>query len=232
MRLHYYGHSCFALETQGLMVLVDPFIRSNPLAKEVDVDSLRPSHILITHGHEDHVADAEFLAKSSGAELIAPYEVANWFVEKGVEHVRAINPGAVFALKGTSSEINVRVVGAVHSSTLPDGQPGGVACGYLLEDSDLRIYHAGDTSLHADMAMIGRLWPPDVAILPIGGTFTMGWTDVPAAMDMLDCQLVVGMHYNTFPPIEIDREAAVRTVLAAGGQLHLPGIAEVLDIPF
>ena len=232
MQLHYYGHSCFALEVLGLSVLIDPFIRPNEAANMVEVEALCPTHILLTHGHEDHVADAESIARASGAELIAPYEVANWFVAKGVEHVRAINPGATFSLKGKKGELQVRAVSAAHSSTLPDGSPGGAPCGYLLDDGEKSIYHAGDTALTADMALIGRLWPPALAILPIGGTFTMGYADVPAAMDMLNCSLVVGMHYNTFPPIEIDREEAFRTVSEAGGQLHLLGISEVLDIPF
>ena len=232
MKLRYYGHSCFALEMGALCVLIDPFIRPNAAAASVAVEGLHPTHILLTHGHEDHVADAEDIAKKSGAELIAPYEVATWFGSKGVEHIRPINPGATFTLSSEGVDVNVRCVPAAHSSTLPDGSPGGVAMGYLLEHGGHRIYHAGDTSLTAEFDVIGRLWTPDVALLPIGGTFTMGVADVPAAMDLLRCRQVVGMHYDTFPPIAIDTADAVRTVEAAGGQLHLPGIDEVLDIPF
>ena len=213
-------------------MLVDPFIQQNEAASSVDVSSLRPSQILLTHGHEDHVADAEVIANQSDAELIAPYEVASWFSSKGVKHVRPINPGATFSLTGGGDTVEVRCVGASHSSTLPDGSPGGVATGYLLECCGTRVYHAGDTALTPEFDLIGRLWSPDVAILPIGGTFTMSYAEVPAAMDMLDCRHVVGMHYDTFPPIAIDTAEATRTVEAAGGQLHLPGISEVLDIPF
>jgi len=219
------------IQAKGLRILVDPFLRPNPAAADIDPDSLSPTHILLTHGHEDHVADAESLAKVSGAELIAPYETAMWFSSKGVSPVRAINPGATFELIGSEGSVDVRVVGAIHSSTLPDGSPGGVACGYLLSDGDHSVYHAGDTALTVEFDLIGRLWSPDVALLPIGGTFTMRHADVPAAMDMLGCRQVVGMHYDTFPPIEIDREEAIRTVDGAGGQLHLPGVGDTLEIP-
>lgn len=231
MKITYLGHSCFSLEHQGLLLLVDPFIRPNPAASQVKVEALMPTHILLTHGHEDHVADAEDIAKRSGAELIAPFEVATWFGAKGVERIRPINPGAVFHLGESSDELPVRCVSAAHSSTLPDGAPGGVACGYLIGEEGARVFHAGDTALTPEFDLIGRCWSPDVAILPIGGMFTMGHTDLPVAMDMLQCRQVVGMHYDTFPPIALDRDEAVRTVADAGGQLHLPGVLETLEIP-
>ena len=231
MKLHAFGHSCFLIESGRVSVLIDPFIRPNEQAAHVDVEALLPTHILLTHGHEDHVADAEDIARRSGAELIAPYEVATWFGLKGVERIRPINPGATFTLSVDGDDIAVRCVSAAHSSTLPDGSPGGVAAGYLLEAEGTTVYHAGDTALSPELGLIGQLWTPDVAILPIGGTFTMGVGDVPAAMDMLNCKHVVGMHYDTFPPIAIDKAEALRTVEHAGGQLHLPGIGTVLDIP-
>lgn len=226
MDLTYLGHSCFLLVSGEVRVVVDPFISSNPLADGIDVDSLQPTHVLLTHGHEDHVADAESLLRSSGAELIAPYEVATWFGAKGVERVCPINPGADLEIKHGPSTCKLRVVGAVHSSTLPDGTPGGVACGYILDDGGVRVFHAGDTDLSMDMELIGRHWTPDWSILPIGGTFTMGYADVPVAMQMLKCRNVVGMHYDTFPPISIDKEKAVRTVEEAGGALLLPEVGK------
>ena len=229
MELTYLGHSCFLLISGGLRVLIDPFISPNPLAKDVSLEGLAPTHVLLTHGHEDHVADAEHVLRLSGAQLVAPYEVAMWMGSKGFDDEMPVNPGADFRLQLGDDTANVRVVGAVHSSTLPDGTPGGVPCGFVLDFEGTRVYHAGDTDLSMEMELIGRLWSPDWALLPIGGTFTMGYADVPAAMDMLRCRKVVGMHYDTFPPIAIDREAAFSTVRDAGGELHLPEIGSVLE---
>ncbi len=229
MILTYLGHSCFLAVSGDVRVLLDPFITPNGNASGVDIEALAPTHVLLTHGHEDHVADAEVILRSSGAELVAPYEVAMWFNAKGVEPVRPINPGADIMLSHGISSVGVRVVSAAHSSTLPDGSAGGVACGYVMRSEDAVVYHAGDTDLSMEMELIGRHWTPDVAILPIGGTFTMGVADVPAAMEMLRCREVVGMHFDTFPPIEIDHGEALRTVRDAGGELHLLEIGGVLD---
>ena len=229
MELTYLGHSCFLFVSGGLRVLIDPFISPNPLATGISLDGLSPTHVFLTHGHGDHVADAESVLRVSGAQLVAPYEVAMWFASKGVEDVKPVNPGAGFSVEAAGASAGVRVVGAVHSSTLPDGAPGGVPCGFVFDFEGTRVYHAGDTDLSMDMELIGRLWTPDWALLPIGGTFTMGYVDVPAAMDMLGCRQVVGMHYDTFPPIVIDREAALSTVRDAGGELHLPKIGAVLE---
>ena len=229
MDLTYLGHSCFLLVSGELRLVIDPFITPNPMAAHVDVAALNPTHVLVTHGHEDHVADVEALVGASGAVLVAPYEVATWFGAKGVDSVLAVNPGARISLKAGHDEASIRVVGAVHSSTLPDGSPGGVACGYVVDFEGTRVYHAGDTDLSMEMELVGRMWSPDLAILPIGGTFTMGYSDVSAAMDMLQCREVVGMHYDTFPPIAIDQEEASRTVERAGGKLHLLAIGSVLE---
>ena len=229
MDLTYLGHSCFLLVSGELRLVIDPFITPNPMAAHVDVAALNPTHVLVTHGHEDHVADVEVIVGASGAVLVAPYEVATWFGAKGVDSVLAVNPGARISLKAGHDEASIRVVGAVHSSTLPDGSPGGVACGYVVDFEGTRVYHAGDTDLSMEMELVGRMWSPDLAILPIGGTFTMGYSDVSAAMDMLQCREVVGMHYDTFPPIAIDQEEASRTVERAGGKLHLLAIGSVLE---
>ena len=229
MKLTYLGHSCFLMVSGGLRVLIDPFITPNPLAKGLSLEGLDPTHVFLTHGHEDHVADAEAVLRNSNAQLVAPYEVAMWFGSKGCENVMPVNPGAGFNIEVGGASVSVRVVGAVHSSTLPDGSPGGVPCGFVLDFDGVRVYHAGDTDLSMEMELVGRLWSPDWALLPVGGTFTMGYVDVPAAMDMLRCRKVIGMHYDTFPPIAIDREVALSTVRDAGGELHLPAIGSVLE---
>jgi len=229
MDLTYLGHSCFLCVSGKVRIVVDPFISSNPMAADVDMASLHPTHVLLTHGHEDHVADAEALLGLSGAELVAPYEVATWFGARGASRCTPVNPGGRIMLQVDGDVVTVRVVGAVHSSTLPDGSSGGVACGYIMEAGGTRVYHAGDTDLSTEMELIGRYWTPDVALLPIGGQFTMGYDDVPAAMEMLRCKRVVGMHYDTFPPITIDKNEAIRSVGDAGGELHLPEIGMVLE---
>jgi L-ascorbate metabolism protein UlaG (beta-lactamase superfamily) len=226
MKLTFYGHSCFMLEAGGSKLLFDPFIRHNRLAAHIPISEIKPDYILISHGHEDHVADAEDIARQSGAMFISNFEVVSWFGKKGFEKLWAMNHGG----KHTFDFGTVRYVNAVHSSTMPDGEPGGNPGGFIIEADGKRLYYAGDTAVHMDMELIGRHWRPDIAILPIGDNFTMGVEDAVICSDMIRCDKIIGMHYDTFPFIEIDHKEAVRTFSLKGIKLSLMEIGESKEV--
>lgn len=222
MKLTWYGHSCFILETGGSKILFDPFISPNPQASKINIDELKPDYILLTHGHADHVADAETIAKASGAMIVSNYEIATWYQEKGIEKTWPLNHGGTHAFDFGK----VRYVNAVHSSVLPDGTYGGNPGGFIIESEGRCLYFAGDTALHMDMELIGKYWTPDLAVLPIGDNFTMGIDDAIICAEMIRCKRIVGMHFDTFPFIEIDREAALKAFQNAGLELTLFSIGE------
>jgi L-ascorbate metabolism protein UlaG (beta-lactamase superfamily) len=228
MRLTYYGHSCFAVETAGSTLLFDPFITPNGLAKSIDVDSIKADYILISHGHFDHVSDAVAIAQRTGAEVIANFEVATWLGKQGVESVRPMNHGGGADL-GCG---RVKYVAAIHSSSLPDGSYGGQPGGFVVTSNDGgSFYFAGDTALMLDMKLIAEEFKLSFAVLPIGDNFTMGAADAAKAADFVGCDDVIGVHYDTFPPIVIDHEAAQATFAAAGKRLHLLKIGADITFP-
>jgi L-ascorbate metabolism protein UlaG (beta-lactamase superfamily) len=229
MEITYYGHSCFGIAFGKTSLLIDPFIRPNPAAAHIAVDALEPTHILLTHGHADHVADAEEISLRCGAPIVAGFEVCNWFGALGVEQLMPLNHGGVVGLGG--GDFRVRSVAAVHSSTMPDGAAGGDAMGFVIESGGgARIYCAGDTALTMEMELIGRHWPVDLAILPIGDCYTMGVADACIAAKMVSCNQIIGCHYDTFPPIEIDRDAATAQFAASGCVLDLLEIGQSISI--
>jgi L-ascorbate metabolism protein UlaG (beta-lactamase superfamily) len=217
MKFTYYGHSCFGLEVAGRSLLFDPFITPNPQAAGMDVNALRADYILVSHGHEDHLADAVGVAKRTGATVIANYEVATWLGKKGAPKVHPLNHGGACPLEFG----RVKLVNAIHSSTLPDGACGGTAGGFVVESAGGNFYYSGDTALTMDMKLIGDSTRLTFAALCIGGNFTMDAEDAAKAACFVDCQEIVGVHYDTFPPIKIDHEAARKTFQAAGKILHL-----------
>lgn len=222
MKLTWYGHSCFMLETNGSKILFDPFISPNPQASHIDIASLSPDYILLTHGHADHVVDAEAIARASGAMIVSNYEIVTWYQEKGLEKTWPLNHGGTHQFDFGK----VRYVNAVHSSVLPDGTYGGNPGGFIIESAGRRLYFAGDTALHMDMELIGKYWTPDVAVLPIGDNFTMGIEDAIICAGMIRCQNIVGMHFDTFPFIEINRHEALKAFEKAGLELTLFTIGE------
>lgn len=226
MKLTWYGHSCFMLETSGSEILFDPFISPNPQASNIAVDRIKPDYILLTHGHADHVADAETIAKASGAMIVSNYEIATWYQEKGVEKTWPLNHGGTHQFDFGK----VRYVNAVHSSVLPDGTYGGNPGGFIIESEGRRLYFAGDTALHMDMELIGKHWTPDLAVLPIGDNFTMGVEDAIICAEMIRCTKIIGMHFDTFPFIEIDRGAALEAFEKAGLELTLFTIGEEKNV--
>jgi L-ascorbate metabolism protein UlaG (beta-lactamase superfamily) len=217
MKLTYYGHSCFSVVVGGKTLLFDPFISGNPLARDIRLDRIAADYILISHGHEDHLADAMTLAKQTGALLISNFEIVEWFAAKGLTHAHPLNHGG-----GRTFDFGrVKYVNAVHSSMLPDGANGGNAGGFVIESAAGNFYYSGDTALTMDMKLIGESTRLTFAVLCLGDNFTMGIEDAIRAADFVRCDKILGVHYDTFPPIRIDHEDAVRKFKAAGKELHL-----------
>jgi len=204
MKITFYGHACFGIEVNGINLIIDPFIRPNKLAEKIDIDEIKADYILITHGHEDHVADALYLAQKNGAIIVSNFEIVSWFGKQGYEKGHPMNHGG----KKDFGEFSVKYVNAIHSSVLPDGTYGGNPGGFVLEANGKSIYFAGDTALTYDMKLIAEEFELTAAVLPIGDNFTMGYEDAAKAAGFLSCNSIIGMHYNTFPYIEIDTEAA------------------------
>jgi len=222
MEITYYGQSCFMLNSKKGKILFDPFISPNELAKDIDVDAINCDYILLSHGHEDHVADAERIAKNCNATIVSNFEIVSWYEGKGFDKTHPMNLGGSWNFDFGK----VKFVKAVHSSVLPDGTYGGNPGGFVLNIDGRTIYYAGDTALHMDMKLIGEYDKVDLAILPIGDNFTMGIDDAIRAADMVGCKNVIGMHYDTFPYIEIDHEEAKKKFKASGIDLTLINIGD------
>ena len=226
MHFTYYGHSCFAVVVDGVRLLFDPFITGNPKAGHIDVNSIEADYILITHGHGDHLADAVSIATRTGAMVISNYEIASWLANQGVSKTHGMNFGGSYALPFGRTKYVV----AVHSSTLPDGSPGGNPGGFVVTSGTQSFYYAGDTALTYDMKLISDEFDLNFAVLPIGDTFTMGIADAVRAADFVGAKTVIGVHYDTFPPIAIDRDEAVTAFGARGVTLLLPAIGETVAL--
>ena len=220
MKVTYYGHACIAVEVKGKTLLFDPFITPNELAKHINVAALPADYILISHGHMDHVADAVAIAKRTGATVISNYEITVWLNNQGVAKTRPLNHGG----SARFDFGRVKFVNAIHSSGLPDGTYGGNPGGFVVETAEGNFYFSGDTALTMDLKLIGESTRLMFAALCIGDTFTMDVDDAIKAAEFVRCDEIVGIHYDTFPPIKIDRDAAIKKFRAAGKQLHLLSI--------
>jgi L-ascorbate metabolism protein UlaG (beta-lactamase superfamily) len=226
MKFTYYGQSCFAVEINSKKLLFDPFISGNPLASHIQSENIEADYIFVSHGHEDHVADLIVIAKRTKAQCIASAEIANWLQQKGVENVLMMNHGGYINF----SFGKARGVNAVHSAALPDGSNGGNPMGFVFNTSEGDFYYAGDTALTMDMQLI-PLWAKlKFAVLPIGGHFTMDITDALYASNFIQCNTIIGVHYNTFGYIEINTNDATAKFEAANKQLLLPQIGETIEL--
>jgi L-ascorbate metabolism protein UlaG (beta-lactamase superfamily) len=226
MQFTYYGHSCFSIRVNGKILLFDPFISGNELASAIDIGNMEADYILLSHGHLDHVADAESIAKRTGAVIIANYEVAMWFNSKGIEKYHPMNPGGKWAFDfGT-----VKCVNAVHSSSLPDGSYGGTPMGFIILNDECNVYYSGDTALTLDMQLIPVFADINCAILPIGDNFTMGAEDAAMAAKMIQTKMVIGVHYDTFGFIKTDHQKAIDIFKKHELELSLPGIGQTIEI--
>lgn len=226
MKFTYYGHSSFAVEIKGKKIVFDPFITHNELARAIEVDRIEADYIFVSHGHQDHVGDLVALAQRTGAKVVGAFELTEWVSKQGISNVHPMNTGGKWAFDfGT-----VKCVVAHHSSGLPDGSYGGNPLGFIFTTENGNFYYSGDTALTFDMELVPRWAKLDFAILPIGDNFTMGVEDAIIAAEFIQCSRIVGVHYDTFGYIKIDKEDAIRKFEAAGLNLLLPAIGESIEI--
>jgi L-ascorbate metabolism protein UlaG (beta-lactamase superfamily) len=225
MKLTYLGHACFEVETMGHRLLFDPFIRPNPLAASIDISTLKPDYILLSHGHQDHIADALEIAQKSGAPIISNWEIIDWYGRQGIQNGHPMNHGGEWRFSfGT-----LKYTHALHSSGLPDGTYGGNPGGFLIRNDQGTFFYSGDTALTKDFELLAEE-ELRFAVLPIGDNFTMGAKDAARAAEMLQVQQVVGVHYDTFPYIKINRQEATDAFLARERVLLLPAIGETIEL--
>jgi len=206
IQVTWHGHSTWSIRAGKFHLLIDPFLESNPSAK-TKPSQIAPTHILISHGHFDHIADAAAIAKRTGAQVLANYEIATWLGKHhGVENTVGMNLGGSYSCDAGRFQL----VPALHSSSLPDGSYGGTAGGWVMDlktntASTKRIYYAGDTSLFTDMQWVARK-PVHLFIVPIGDLFTMGIEDSIQATRFVHPEYVMPTHFNTWPPIAQDEK--------------------------
>lgn len=226
MKITFYGHNCLAIEIEGKNILVDPFISGSPLVDgKIDILDIKADYILLTHAHEDHTLDAEAIAKNTGAIIVSNFEIATYYEKKGIE-VHPMNHGGKWEFDfGT-----LKYVIALHTSSFADGTYGGQPGGFILESERKTIYIAGDTALTMDMKLIPLYTKLDLAILPIGDNFTMGVDDAILASDFVECDKVMGVHFDTFGFIEIDHEEAKKKFYDAGKDLMLFEVGESFEL--
>ncbi len=226
MKLTYYGHSCFAVETNNKKLLFDPFISGNELAKNVSIAGIEADYILQSHGHTDHILDCVPIAQATGAKVICNWEIHEWLNKQGVANTHPMNTGG----RWDFGDFAVKCVVAQHSSSLPDGSYGGNPMGFIVYCKEGNFYYSGDTALTLDMQLVPKWAKLNFAVLPVGDNFTMGYTDAVVAAKMIECKIVVGVHFDTFGYIKIDHTKAVKTFEAAGCKLHLPTIGSTINL--
>ncbi|OFY95629.1 MAG: hydrolase [Bacteroidetes bacterium RIFCSPLOWO2_12_FULL_31_6] len=226
MQFTFYGHACFAVEVEGKKLLFDPFISPNEKAKSIAVDAIAADYILVSHGHEDHLADVERIAKRTGAKVVSNFEIVTYFGKKGIENGHPMNHGGSWNFDfGT-----IKYVNAIHSSSFPDGSYAGNPGGFIVSSKDKTFYYSGDSALTMDMKLIGEYEKLDFAVFTIGDNFTMGVKDAIIASDFVKCNKIIGIHYDTFGYIEIDHKKAIADFKAKGKELILLEIGESLTM--
>ncbi len=216
--LIFHGHACFEMRGDSGSCIIDPFLSGNPQA-DVGPEDISVDAILVTHAHSDHLGDAIEIARRTGATIISTYELALYCQQQGAASVHPMHIGG----ERTFEWGRVKLTPALHGSSLPEKGIWqlGVACGFLVTIDGSTVYHPGDTGLMSDMQLIGRLENIVVALLPIGGNFTMDATDAIEAAKMLRPDIVVPMHYNTFDVIAADPEQFARRLEAIGHRCHI-----------
>jgi L-ascorbate metabolism protein UlaG (beta-lactamase superfamily) len=230
IKITWLGHATFVLDSPaGERILIDPWLAGNPSCPADMHDPGDIDTVLITHAHDDHMADAVTLAKSKSPQVVANNEIATWLGSKGVENATGMNIGGTFEV----GSIKVHMTAARHSSSISDGDQslyGGEAAGLVVEfENGFKVYHLGDTAIFGDLALIGKLLAPDIALVPIGDHYTMGPRSAAEAIRLLGVKHVIPMHYGTFPvltgtPEDLKAETSdidglIITTLEPGGTL-------------
>lgn len=225
MKITFYGHASLGIKIGGKHIIVDPYITANEAASHINVNELKADYILITHAHGDHILDVEAIAKNTGATIVSNAEIAGYYEKKGFKS-HPMNHGGSWNFEFGK----VKYVNAVHSSSFPDGTYGGNQGGFVIEGEHKNIYIAGDTALTYDMKLIPLRTKLDLAILPIGNNFTMDVEDAIIASDFVECDKVLGYHFDTFGYIKIDHEEAKKKFYDKGKDLMLLEIGESLEL--
>jgi L-ascorbate metabolism protein UlaG (beta-lactamase superfamily) len=224
MKFEYFGHACFMIDTGNEKLLFDPFIRQNPLAADVSIENIHADYVFISHAHADHLADIELFTKTSSTQVICNFEIMNWLQKKGLSNFAPLNIGGQRQFKFGK----VRMTQAIHSSSFSDGTYGGTAAGFLIEFNNKVIYYAGDTALFSDLKLNSEMYAIDWALLPIGGVFTMDAFDACKAAQLLKCNQIIGLHFDTFEAIKINKTNAIQVFNEQQIQLHIPTIQQTI----
>jgi L-ascorbate metabolism protein UlaG (beta-lactamase superfamily) len=225
MKITFYGHASLGITIADIHIIVDPFISANPKASHIDINSLEADYILITHAHQDHILDVEAIAKRTNAVIVSNAEIATYYGKKGFQS-HPMNHGGSWNFEFG----NLKYVNAIHSSSFPDGTYGGNPGGFVIEGERKNIYIAGDTALTMDMKLIPMRTKLDLAILPIGNNFTMDIEDAIISSDFVECDKILGYHYDTFGYIEINKEKAIKKFFDKGKDLMLLNIGDGIEL--
>jgi L-ascorbate metabolism protein UlaG (beta-lactamase superfamily) len=225
MKITFYGHASLGIEVGGKNIIVDPYISANEMAKDINIGNLKADYILITHAHGDHILDVEAIAKNTGAVVVSNAEITGYYDKKGFK-THPMNHGGSWQFDFGK----VKYVVAHHSSSFPDGTYGGNQGGFVIEGEHKSIYIAGDTSVTFDMKLIPMRTKLDLAVLPVGSNFTMDVEDAIIASDFLECDKILGYHFDTFGYIKIDKEAAKKAFFNKGKDLMLLDIGQSIEL--
>lgn len=225
MKITFLGHASLHIEVGDFSLIVDPFISANEKANHINIEDLKADFILLTHAHQDHILDVESIAQRTEAIIISNYEIVSHYQAKGFQG-HPMNHGGEWDFDFG----RLKYVNAIHTSSFPDGSYGGQPGGFVIEGEHKTIYIAGDTALTQDLKLIPMRLSLDLAILPIGDNFTMGIEDAIIASDFIECDKILGYHYDTFGYIEIDHDEAKRKFFEKNKDLMLLEIGESLEL--
>lgn len=226
MKITYYGHSCLEITINEKHILVDPFISGNAKAVDIDIKKLKADYIMLTHAHYDHVMDVESITdQNKQVHIISNHEIVTYYTGKGLNG-HAMNPGGSWNFDFGV----VKMVNATHSSSFPDGTYGGGAIGFIIQADNKTIYIAGDTALTSDMKLIPMFFKLDLAVLPVGGNFTMDVNEAVVASEFIECDTILGVHYDTVELITINHKESTEKFAQKGKNLILLDIGESMEV--